>query len=303
MLATMGSTLAGTAPGGGYLVAPETLLAGICRTICPRLHAGETAVAGFLEDFDAWIASYHLPNPQHGAPIHRLTDPPSSPFLPDPPLRAPKPLPPGRRVLPQGEVNRNRRERILYATAEVAASSGYMAITVDDIVARAQIARRAFYQQFADTDAAFLAALEFFAQPLVATTATAFFATRPWPERIWNSLLALLDFLRTYPSIAHAILVDSDAAAEPAARSIRATERALMLLLEEGYAETNAEPPSRITSELLLASITQLANRHLRAGEGAELPTHLPEFAAVVLAPFLGASATTEFLAGKTQSA
>jgi len=99
------------------------------------------------------------------------------------------------------------------------------------------------------------------------------------------------------------MLIDSDAAPEPATRSIRATERALMLLLEEGYRETNVEPPPRITSELVLASITQLANRHLRAGEGAHLPTHTPEFVAVVLTPFLGASATTEFLAGKSQAA
>jgi len=141
MFATIGSTLARGAPVGAYVLAPEILLAGICRAIWPRLHAGETAVAGLLEQLDSWIASYRLPDPQQGAPCQRLTNPPSSPFLPDPPLRAPKPLPPGRRVLPQGEVNRNRRERILYATAEVSASSGYLAITVDDIVARAQIAR------------------------------------------------------------------------------------------------------------------------------------------------------------------
>jgi AcrR family transcriptional regulator len=286
-----------------YLVAPKILLAGACHMIWPHLHAGETAVARFAEDFNAWIVSYVMPSAVDASqttPLHRST---ASRFLPEPPLRSPAPLRPGRRVLPQGEVNRNRRERILYATAEAAATSGFLALTVNDVVARAQIARRVFYHYFEDIDDAFVGALEFFAQPLLATVAGAFFATREWPERIWDSGQALLDFLDAYPQIAHAMLVDSFAAAAPATRSIQATERALMLLLEEGYQRPGPVKPPRVTSELVLATITQLASRELRDPNATQLPNQLPCFAAVVLAPFLGAQAASEFIAAKRAAA
>ncbi len=296
MLAELGTVIERATPDHGYLVPLPVLLAGMYRALWPHLHTGETEVSRFEEDLTTWMASYRLPS---GIEVPSTLDPdraPRSLFLPDPPLSAPKPLPPGRRVLPVGEVTRNRRERILYATADAATDVGYLAITVDDIVARAQIARRAFYQHFADIDDAFLGVLEFFAQPLLASAATAFFATSPWPRRVWDAALALLDFLRSYPSIAHAMWVNSNAGPAFATRSIQATERALTLLLAEGYRQDSQEPPSRLTSDLVIATFSELANRRLRDGEGELLVRDLPQFGGVILTPFLGVAATVDFL-------
>lgn len=299
LLTTLASAISNADPQVLYAVPPEILLAGVCRAIWPHLHAGETAVSRFFEDFAAWVSSYRLTDTDSGFACGELDRVVSSPFLPDPPLRAPKPLAPGRRVLPSGEVNRNRRERILYATAEAAAVNGYLAITVDEVVSRAQIARRAFYEHFEDTDDAFVGVLEFFAQPLLATAASAFFAQDTWPERVWGATSALLQFLDAYPSVAHAMLIDSRAATMPAVRSIQATERALMLLLEEGYRQTPESPP-RITSELVIATVVELAGRSMRSGEVQKLANRLPRFAVVLLTPFLGAVSATKFVADKT---
>jgi AcrR family transcriptional regulator len=303
MLADLGTVVERATPDHGYLVAIPVLLAGMYRALWPHLHTGETEVSRFETDLMTWMASYRLPGGIGISSHFDQAHTPSSPFLPDPPLTAPKPLPPGRRVLPVGEVTRNRRERILYATADAAAEVGYLAITVDDIVARAQIARRAFYQHFADIDDAFLGVLEFFAQPLLASTATAFFATNPWPQRAWDAALALLDFLTNYPSIAHAMWVDSDAGPASATRSIQATERTLTLLLEEGYRQGSQGPPSRLTSDLVLATVSELASRRLRDGEGELLVRHLPQFGGVILTPFLGAAATVDFLQARAGGA
>lgn len=297
LLETLGATFTSTDPKAAHhLVAPEVLLGGLLRMLQPRLRTGETTVERFLDDTAAWLSHYELAPGSVEPQLSALAHTPPNRFLPEPPLLPPKPLSPGRRVLPQGEVNRNRRERILFATAQALADRGYLEVTVDDIVARAQIARRAFYQHFEDTDAAFLAAIEFFAQPLLATTAAAFFSTRPWPKRILTGLNALLGFLSHYPAIAHAMLIDSPAAGVAAARSIQATERALMLLLEEGFQELAGERPPRLAAELVIATVLGLANRRLRTEPADQLPRHLPEFAATILAPFLGATAAADFI-------
>lgn len=303
LLDTLGEAFASADPKAThYLVAPNVLLGGLLRMLQPRLRAGETTVERFLDDTTDWLSRYELAPGSVEPQLSVLAQTPPPRFLPEPPLLPPKPLSPGRRVLPQGEVNRNRRERILYATAQAVADRGYLEVTVDDIVARAQIARRAFYQHFEDTDAAFLAALEFFGQPLLATTAAAFFSTRPWPKRILTGLNALLQFLSHYPAIAHAMLIDSPAAGAAAARSIHATERTLILLLEEGFQEPSGEPPPRLAAELAITTVLGLANRRLRIEPANQLPRHLPEFAAAVLAPFLGASATADFICAEAST-
>lgn len=297
LLQTIGATFTSTDPDATrYLVAPDVLLGGVLRMLQPHLQAGETAVERFLDDITTWMSRYQLAPDAGASQTTALAQVPPPRFLPEPPLLAPKPLSPGRRVLPQGEVNRNRRERILYATAQAVTDCGYLEVTVDDIVARAQIARRAFYQHFEDTDAAFLATLEFFSQPLLATTAGAFFSTRPWTQRILAALNALLHFLSHYPAIAHATLIYSPAAGQAAARSIHAIERALALLLQEGFNEPGGQPPPRLAAEFTIATMLGLASQRLRSEPADQLPRHLPQFAAVLLAPFLGAKATGELI-------
>lgn len=279
----------------------RTLLGGVCQGLWPPLHNGETSVHRLIDDIDRWIDSYRCA-PGVQAPEPCLPDLPQEPrFLPDPPLRAPAPLRPGRRSLPTGDVNSNRRERILHATASVAASQGYLAMTVDHIVAEAQIARRVFYEHFSDKDDAYVAATEFFGQPLLATAAKAFFGLGSWPERIWRASLAVLEFMSTYPAVAHLMVVESFAASEAVKRSVHATGRALMLLLEEGYhLDVTEETPPR-ASELIAATVGHLLNQHLRLHDGHELPLWLPSYASIILTPFMGTDAAASFIAEQAE--
>lgn len=285
------------------IVPARTLLGGICQALWPRLHDGDTATDRLLDEVTQWADSYRYQPDGQEPRSWRLTGPQRSAFLPDPPLRAPEPLRPGRRSQPEGEVNRNRRERILHATVSVAAAQGYLTMTVDDIVAEAQIARRVFYQHFSDKDDAYVAATDFFSQPLLATAAKAFFSVGTWPERIWRASSAMLEFLSAYPAVAHIMLVDSYAASEAVRRSVRATLRALGLFLEEGYHDPEAERLSRITTELVLAAMSDFLNQKIRLDDVRDLQCHVPILAAILLAPFTGPAAASEFIASKLGSA
>src|SRR2546423_5111161 len=69
-------------------------------------------------------------------------------------------LPSGRHGLTREEVMASQRARLVDAMVHVVADKGYAATTVADVVERAGVSRRTFYEQFADKEACFLAAYD-----------------------------------------------------------------------------------------------------------------------------------------------
>src|SRR5436190_2182446 len=65
---------------------------------------------------------------------------------------------PGPRRLRREEVASSQRARLLRAMAEVAAEKGYANTVVADVIARAGVSRRTFYELFRDKQDCFLAA-------------------------------------------------------------------------------------------------------------------------------------------------
>jgi AcrR family transcriptional regulator len=67
-------------------------------------------------------------------------------------------LPRGRSRLPLSAVRASQRERLLRSVIAAVSESGYLAVTVADIVRRARVSRAAFYVHFTDKEDCFLAA-------------------------------------------------------------------------------------------------------------------------------------------------
>ena len=86
-------------------------------------------------------------------------------------------IPAGRHALPAQEVARLQRERMVRAVILCTAQDGYSATTIADIVARAEVSRTAFYEQFAGKEECFLSAYAQMAtamrEAVIATTTTA----------------------------------------------------------------------------------------------------------------------------------
>ena len=74
--------------------------------------------------------------------------------------RVPRSLPRGRHAAAREVVLASQRGRLLEAMAQCVAEQGYAATTVAQVIARAGVSRKTFYEQFADKRACFLAAWE-----------------------------------------------------------------------------------------------------------------------------------------------
>jgi AcrR family transcriptional regulator len=69
-------------------------------------------------------------------------------------------LPRGRHAAPREVVAESQRERLLVAMADAVAAKGYANVAVADVIERAGVSRRSFYEHFANKEEAFLAAYD-----------------------------------------------------------------------------------------------------------------------------------------------
>jgi AcrR family transcriptional regulator len=69
-------------------------------------------------------------------------------------------LPRGRHAAPREVVARSQRGRLLVAMASAVAEKGYGQVAVADVIERARVSRRSFYEHFANKQECFLAAYD-----------------------------------------------------------------------------------------------------------------------------------------------
>ena len=99
--------------------------------------------------------------------------------------------------------------RLLEAMADSITEKGYAATTIADVVRRAQVSRRTFYEHFADKDACFLAAYDACSDLLMGLIAAVIEESdAPWDERIALAVNAYLGAMTGEPALTRVFLVD-----------------------------------------------------------------------------------------------
>jgi TetR/AcrR family transcriptional regulator len=271
--------------------------------LAPLLRRGEHDLSVLANDLTSWVESYSRPSDEHR---WRTLEPgpelAPSPFESHISLRPPPPIRSGRSRLSKAEIAGNQRERIVYATAKVAAAKGYTVTTVADITAAASVDRRVFYKHFGDKQHAFLAVHELCIQQLMAVTASAFFSGATWPERSWAAMHACTQFQATHSIVSHIALIESYAVGAPAVQRIDDSRAAFTIFFQEGNQYRDA-PASRMAMEATLGAIFEVFYRQARRGESDQMSRLTSNGAYIMLAPFLGVAAANEFLDEKLREA
>jgi AcrR family transcriptional regulator len=188
----------------------------------------------------------------------------------------PRRLPRGTHGLDRDVVEASQRTRLLEAVGRAVAERGYAAATIDDVVGRAGVSKKTFYDHFADKQDCFLAAYEAASEELLRRVAEAQASDLDWRERTRAGIAAYLRWLAGDPALARVYLVEV-AAAGPVAleRRERLRDRYAELMLERGA-------PRELSAEIrhaVVAAADEVVVRHIRA-HGAE---RLPELEPVLL--------------------
>jgi AcrR family transcriptional regulator len=212
--------------------------------------------------------------------------------------REPHQLPAGRHGLSRQFVVSNQRERILTAVAEVCSRTGYVAMSVEDIVVASGVSRRTFYDNFRGKEDVYLAAFDAVTEQALARVSAAYGAADGLAQRTREGLAAFLDFVAEEPEIADMCVVEVMAAG-PAAigRRNRAMVAFADLIERSAAAELpKSGLPPALTAETLVGGIYEVVYSRVLQGSGAELPTLLPDLLYSVLLPYVGQEAATSLL-------
>jgi AcrR family transcriptional regulator len=200
-------------------------------------------------------------------------------------------------ALPRAYAVRSERERSLEAMIRVAATKGYEATTVADVVEAAGSSRESFDEMFVSREACFLESYDAVIDVLVAHVSTAFESTagQPWPDRVAAALRALVDLLAIESDIARMAMVEVTAVGEDARVRYRAALGRFTPLLDEGRAlSPQRDKLPADTARFAIGGATSMIFDEVRAGRGPELPRILPDLLFAVLMPYLGPEAAEQ---------
>jgi AcrR family transcriptional regulator len=174
------------------------------------------------------------------------------------------PLQRGHHKLTRAEVVRSQRGRMLEAMIEVAAERGYAGASVAEVIARAAVSRRTFYEQFADKEDCFCAAYDATARLLLDELHAALAAPGTPAERIDRMVGAYLDRVASEPAAARLFLLEAFAAGPVVlARRLRAQEAMADLVAATLGAGTEA---GRFACRALVHAVISIVTAHVAMG-------------------------------------
>ncbi len=203
--------------------------------------------------------------------------------------RVPQRLPRGRHGLPRRFIVHNQRERMLLAVAEAVAEQGYATTTVADVIARARLSRRTFYEHFSDKEECFLAAYDTVVEQLLSAVGHAYEEQTTWTAKVHAGLETFLSGLAAEPAFARMCIVEVVAAGAEARARRDAAMRVFVDFLEPGRAEApkGVTIPS-LTGDVVIGGIYEIIYTRLLRDAAHELVEMLPELLFCALVPYIG---------------
>ncbi|HEY1688730.1 MAG TPA: TetR/AcrR family transcriptional regulator [Solirubrobacteraceae bacterium] len=199
-----------------------------------------------------------------------------------------------------GGIAEIQRNRLLIAAAQAARERGAAAVSVSDIVTRAGVSRRTFYEIFADRKECLQATLEEALARAATRVLPAWQAQDQWRGAVGGALRGFLVFLDEQPALATFLLLDSLGAGDWAlARRAEAID-VLVDAVDAGrrFARSPASL-SRVTAEGVVGAVLAILHARLReavasgalAGNAGSMTDLLGHLTSIVLMPYLGPGA------------
>jgi AcrR family transcriptional regulator len=202
-------------------------------------------------------------------------------------------------VLPRGapgnireELRASQRGRLICAIADSVAEQGYAATSVGDVIARARVSRRTFYEHFEDKEACFLAAYDSGAETIYRAMAQAADGVHGWENILDAVFTTWLQVLAADLAFTRAYMIEFWAAGDAARERWKQRRDRTGGLLKATHEQVRAEDPSVVAvSDTLIAAAVGGVNRvvvsHVLADTGEPLTALGPEllrFVKMVLA-------------------
>ncbi len=181
----------------------------------------------------------------------------------------------------------SQRARLLAAMTDTMAERRYGETTVADVVARAGVSRRTFYEHFSSRLECFLVAYDAGTEVLIRAIAAAVSRRQGWRSRLRGGVDAYLGTLASSPGFARLFVLEIVGVGDTGIERRRRVHRRFVGLYRELNATARAEEPSvRVVTDeellLVVAGTEQVVAEHLYRRDPAEVATLAPTVVSVV---------------------
>jgi AcrR family transcriptional regulator len=149
--------------------------------------------------------------------------------------RAEPGLPRGPQALPREAVAAHQRERLFKALVEAVNEQGFMATTISDLVSRAGISRRSFYDHFKNKEECLLAVYDEIVGRLERRLTEAVGSAEGWPAQLEAFLHELFEAAGDRPDLARLVCVEMGAAGPVGVRRWAQDATVMQRLLTDGF--------------------------------------------------------------------
>jgi AcrR family transcriptional regulator len=159
-------------------------------------------------------------------------------------------LPRGPQALPREAVAAHQRERLFKAMVEAVDERGFAATTISDLVSRAGVSRRSFYEHFHNKDECLLATYDTIVVRLIRRLERADDPAKDWDERMETFIRTLFAAAGDRPDAARLVCVEMGAAGPAGVQRWAQDAERLQHLIVDGFARapgagTIPEPVAR----------------------------------------------------------
>jgi AcrR family transcriptional regulator len=186
---------------------------------------------------------------------------------------------------------------MLAAAVEAVEEVGYARMTVAQVISRARVSRKTFYDVFADREDCFLAAFDHaLAQARVLVKEAAERETG-WRESIRAGLGRMLMFMDEEPGLAKLCIVEALGAGERVLEHRAKVLEELAEAIDQGRFVTNAtrEPPE-VTAEGVVGAVFAVIHTRVLESGKEPLTDLLGPLMSMIVLPYLGARAASKEL-------
>jgi AcrR family transcriptional regulator len=184
----------------------------------------------------------------------------------------PRVLPRGRHRIEREVVLASQRGRLIDGIASAVAEKGYAATTVADVVGRAGVSRKTFYEHFDDKLDCFLAAYDIGVEVLLGRLQDAWDEPGPFPDQLNAAVDAYLQTLADEPEFARTFLIEALAAGPVALERRAAVHARFAAQMRAAHSETDLPelPPEAYAAAV--GAINELVAERVRQGQVDTLP-------------------------------
>jgi AcrR family transcriptional regulator len=177
-----------------------------------------------------------------------------------------------------------KRRRAVLAMAGAVDSLGYANTTVHDVLCRAGMSRRTFYELFENREDCFLATYDEARAEALERIRSDCNPQETWIEFVRATLAAILEYLASQPELARVLLVEPVAVGPPGLERHEHTMAALADRLARSRTGSRRKPSAslRLRCEATVGGVHRVLHARIAGGRARELPQLLPALTSLV---------------------